>query len=134
MEKDGLNVLGGLIRRRLRSFRYAGAGIWHSLRTQENMWIHALATVLVFLFGWGLGVSRVEMGVLVLAVVAVWGMELMNTAVEAVVDLVMPERHPLAKVAKDAAAGAVLVTAVGAAVVGFLILGPPLWEFLIGRL
>ena len=56
--------------------------------------------------------------------------EAVNTAVEAIVDMVMPEFHPLAKIAKDVAAGGVLLSAVAAAIVGLLILGPPLWSFI----
>jgi diacylglycerol kinase len=112
---------------RLASFRYAYAGCRHVLRTQHNSWIHAACTVAVVGLGLWLGLGRVEWAVLTLTIGLVWTAELVNTAVEAVVDLTSPQIHPLAKVAKDAAAGAVLVAALAAVVVGLLVLGPPLW-------
>lgn len=113
---------------RAKSFGYAFEGWWYVLKTQHNAWIHAIASVLVFGFGVWLRISVRDWAVIILAMMAVWMGEFMNTAVEAVVDMAMPEKHPLAKVAKDVAAAAVLVGALGAALVGFLILGPPLWE------
>jgi diacylglycerol kinase len=79
-----------------------------------------------------LGISRLEWSVLILTTLLVWMAEFANTALEAVVDLVSPDYHPLAKAAKDVAAAAVLVGALGAVVVGLLILGPPLWARLFG--
>lgn len=113
---------------RAKSFHYAFEGWWHVLRTQHNAWIHAVISIAVFAVAFWLGLSRLEWAVLVLTIMAVWMAEFMNTAVEAVVDMTMPEIHPLAKVAKDVAAAAVLVGAVGAVIIGLLILGPPLWE------
>ncbi len=118
--------------RRVLSFRYAFEGWLYVVRSQRNAWIHALATFLVVIVAFWLGVSTFGWAILVLAIAVVWAAEMANTAVEAVVDLVSPDPHPLAKIAKDAAAGAVLVCAVGAAVAGVLILGPPLWERLFG--
>ena len=117
---------------RVRSFGYAFEGWWYVLKTQHNAWIHGVASVLVFGFAFWLQISLRDWAVIILAMMAVWMGEFMNTAVEAVVDMAMPEKHPLAKVAKDVAAAAVLVGALGAAVIGFLILGPPLWEKLFG--
>jgi diacylglycerol kinase len=117
----------GELQRRVRSFGYAFAGLGYLFRTQPNAWIHALATTaVVALAGW-LRLPAGDWALLVLAMMAVWMGELFNTAVEAVVDLVMPEQHPLARAAKDVAAGAVLVAALGAVAIGLLILGPPLW-------
>jgi diacylglycerol kinase len=79
-----------------------------------------------------LRVSRVEWAILVLTIAAVIILEGLNTAIEAAVDLASPQVHPLAKVAKDVAAGMVLVAAVAAAAVGGLILGPPLWTRVFG--
>lgn len=112
---------------RARSFRYAFAGWWYVLRTQHNAWIHALATTAVALLGLISQISRQEWAILILAIMAVWMAEFFNTALEAVVDIISPDHHPLAKVAKDVAAAAVLIGAIGAALIGFLILGPPLW-------
>ncbi len=112
--------------RRLHSFRYALAGWRYAWRTQPNVWIHGLVTVLVVLAAFWLRLPRRDWAILVLAMMIVWLGELFNTAVEAIVDLAMPEPHPLAQVAKDVSAGAVLLAALGAVVVGALILGPPL--------
>ena len=118
---------------RLLSFRHAFSGWWHVLRTQRNAWIHAVISVSVMLAGWWLGLSRLEWAILFLTLGLVWMAEFFNTALEAVVDLASPERHPLAKTAKDVAAAAVLLTALAAVVIGLLVLGPPLWARLFDR-
>lgn len=118
--------------RRVKSFHYAFAGWWHVLRTQPNAWIHAAVTVVVVLLGLWLRLSRTDWAILILTFTAVWMAEFINTAIEAVVDLVSPTPHPLAKTAKDVAAAAVLVGACGAVLIGLLILGPPLWARLFG--
>jgi diacylglycerol kinase len=118
----------GAVRRRLDSFGYAFAGWWHVLRSQPNAWIHAAVTVVVFGLALWLGLSRVEWAILLLTTMAVWMAEFVNTALEAAVDMAMPEYHPLAKTAKDVAAAAVLMGALGAVIIGLLILGPPLWQ------
>lgn len=109
-----------------RSFYYAFAGIGYCLRTQRNFRIHTLATVVVAVLGALLGLSGVEWAVLALTVTMVLAAEMVNTVVEAAVDLASPGLHPLAKVAKDVAAGAVLVTAMGAVVVGVCVFVPHL--------
>jgi diacylglycerol kinase len=116
---------------RLASFRYAFAGWWYVLRTQRNARIHAVASVAVFLVGFWLELGRIDWVILVLTVAVVWVAEFTNTAVEALVDLLSPHIHPLAKVAKDVAAAAVLIAALAAVVIGILILGPPLWSRLV---
>ncbi len=98
------------------------------IRTQQNAWIHLLATLCVVVLAAWLGLPLRDWAVLILAIAIVWMAEFLNTALEAVVDLASPERHPLGKVGKDVGAAAVLVAAVSAAILGFLILGPPLWE------
>ncbi len=117
---------------RARSFRYAFEGWWYVLRTQHNAWIHALISVAVFVVAWWLALPRQDWAILILTIMVVWMAEFMNTALEAVVDMMMPDEHPLAKVAKDVAAAAVLVGACGALLIGGLILGPPLWARLFG--
>jgi diacylglycerol kinase len=109
-----------------RSFHYAFAGIAYCLRTQRNFRIHMLAAVLVGIVGGLLGLSGVEWAVLALTVTMVLAAEMVNTVVEAAVDLASPGLHPLAKTAKDVAAGAVLVTALGAVVIGGCIFVPHL--------
>ncbi|MBK8901797.1 MAG: diacylglycerol kinase family protein [Anaerolineaceae bacterium] len=117
---------------RAKSFQYAFEGWWFVLRTQHNAWIHALVTLAVVALGLWLGLPLRDWAVLILTFMAVWMAEFMNTAIEAVVDMTMPDIHPLAKVAKDVAAAAVLLGALGAVLVGLLLLGPPLWVRLFG--
>jgi diacylglycerol kinase (ATP) len=113
-------------RSRAAAFGYAFAGWWYVLRTQRNAWLHALASVGVALAAIWLRLGRQEWVDLILAIGMVWLAEFINTALEAVVDLASPEAHPLARVGKDVGAAAVLIAAAVAAVVGVLVLGPPL--------
>ncbi|HLF29290.1 MAG TPA: diacylglycerol kinase family protein [Anaerolineae bacterium] len=115
------------------SFRFAFEGMRYIFRTQPNAWIHAAISLVVIAAGFWVGLSRIEWAILVVTMAVVWVAEFVNTAVEAVVDLATIERHPLAKIAKDAAAGGVLVAAILAVIVGLLILGPPLWARVFGR-
>jgi undecaprenol kinase len=119
-------------KRILRSFRFAARGVVYLFRTQPNVWVHGLAAVLVVVFATWLERTPAETGVLLLAIGLVLAAEALNTAVEAVVDLVSPEYHDLARVAKDTAAGGVLLAALTAALVGLVILGPPLLRRLVG--
>jgi diacylglycerol kinase (ATP) len=96
------------------------------LRTQHNAWIHAVATAMAIGLGVSLGASRGEWLAIVLSIVAVWTAEALNTAFEALCDVASPEFHPMVERAKDVAAGAVLITAIGAVVVGVLVFGPKL--------
>ena len=114
----------------LRSFGYAFAGIGALLRRQRNAQIHLFLTVLACGGAWFWHLSRVEWLILVVTIAMVFGMEAINTAVESVVDLASPQFHPLAKQAKDVAAGAVLLTAIGALVVAFLLFGSHLLDLL----
>jgi diacylglycerol kinase (ATP) len=109
---------------RIRSFKYAFVGIWTMLKSQQNAWIHAFATVAVVLAGFVLGISPAEWCWLVLAIIAVWMAEALNTAIEFLADVASPEFHPLVKKAKDVAAGAVLISAIGALIIGIIIIGP----------
>ncbi len=117
---------------RIRSFGYAFEGWGYLLRTQQNAWIHAGISMLVVATALYLKLDRRDWAVLILTIMAVWMAEFVNTAIEAVVDMVSPEFHPLAKAAKDVAAAAVLVGAVGSVLIGLLILGPPLYHQLAG--
>jgi len=116
------------LRTRARSFIYAIAGWWFVLRTQRNAWIHAAASLCVFLLAFWLQLPARDWAVLILTICLVWTAEFINTALEAVVDLSTPGHHPLAKVGKDVGAAAVLIAAVASVVIGLLILGPPLWS------
>jgi diacylglycerol kinase len=114
-------------------FGYAFAGLWYVLCTQRNARIHAAAAVLAVGVGMFLRISAVEFAVTFVAITAVFVAEIFNTAVEVCVDLASPQRHPLAKTAKDVAAGAVLVTAVLAVVIGLCVFGPHLLDLAVAR-
>jgi len=111
---------------RLRSFGHAFAGWGYVLRTQRNAWIHAIISIAVMGVGAWLRLSPFEWAVIVLTMALVWSSEILNTALEAVVDLASPPHHPLAKVGKDVGAAAVLIAAGASVLVGLLVLGPPL--------
>jgi diacylglycerol kinase (ATP) len=115
----------------LTSFRHAFSGVWYVVRTQRNARIHLTVALVVIALGLWLGLSYTEWAVIVLTIGLVLAAEAFNTVAEAVVDLATAERHPLAKIAKDVAAGAVLLMAITAVLVGLLILGPPLWRTLL---
>ena len=108
-----------------RSFAFAWTGVTQTWRTEQNFRIEVVAGTLALLLGLILQVNLVP---IVLCCLVVLSLEIMNSALEAVVNLVSPEFHPLAKRAKDAAAGAVLLAAVGSTIAGLLVLGPPLWR------
>jgi diacylglycerol kinase (ATP) len=103
------------------SFNYAIAGIVYALRTQRNMRLHALAAAAVLVSAFLIGVERWEMVALLFTVTFVFVAELINTAVETAVDLATQQYNPLAKIAKDVAAGAVLVASINAVAVGYLV-------------
>jgi diacylglycerol kinase (ATP) len=115
---------------RLRSVKYALRGIWIMVKSQHNAWIHAVATVGVIVVCIVLGLSAAEWCWIVLAIMAVWTAEALNTAFEFLTDLASPTFHPLAGKAKDVAAGAVLIAAVGSIVIGALVIGPHVAEWL----
>lgn len=108
------------------SFHNAFSGLWYALRTQRNARIHLLATVLVVLAGFWLGVGVEQWCLLILAMGMVWMAELSNTAIESAVDLACQTYHPLAKIAKDVKAAVVVIAAISSIAVGVLILGPAL--------
>src|SRR5512139_3107448 len=112
--------------RRLNSFAHALRGMGLLVRTQPNARVHLLAAGLVCIAGIYCGLSRTEWLWIVTAIVLVWGAEAFNTALEQLADVVHPEQHPGIGRAKDAAAAAVLITALGAAVIGVLVFAPHL--------
>jgi diacylglycerol kinase len=115
---------------RFLSFRYAINGILLMLKSQHNAWIHAAASVLVLLFGAFFRLSSGQWCWLVVAIMAVWTAEALNTALELLADVASSEFHPLVEKAKDVAAGAVLISAVGSVVIAMLILGPNILTYL----
>lgn len=108
------------------SFQNAWAGICYSVKTQRNIRIHISVAVIALVLGWLLEISRVELLFVILAISLVFATEMVNTAIEKTVDLFMSTYHPLAKIAKNVAAGAVLVAAINAVVIGVAVFGIPL--------
>jgi diacylglycerol kinase (ATP) len=119
-----------LLRRRAASFGHAFRGVATALRSELHLQFHAVATVLVLGLGYYFRLSMLEWALIALSVAGVWAAELFNTAIETLTNLVSPGYHPLAGKAKDVAAGAVLLAALGAVVVGGLVFGPRLWVLL----
>jgi len=113
---------------RIRAFRHAFRGLFYVMKTQRNAWIHTAITLAVLIIGIWLKISLTEWAILILTIAIVFMAEFINTAIEAVVDLASPNKHPLAKIGKDVGAAAVLVAAFAAVLVGLLILGPPLLQ------
>ncbi|HZU70410.1 MAG TPA: diacylglycerol kinase family protein [Ktedonobacteraceae bacterium] len=112
------------------SFGYAFAGLWYALRTQRNMWVHIIIAVLAIALGIVLRISAVEFAMIFVAITGVFIAEMFNTVIELCIDLASPEYHPLAKIAKDVAAGAVLLSAILAVVIGLFVFVPHLWELI----
>ncbi len=112
---------------RWHSFGHAFRGWAYVLRTQRNAWLHVIIAAIVLALSAWLRLDLIEWAVIVLTIAMVFTAEFLNTAIEAVVDLASPQKHPLAKVGKDVGAGAVLIAAIAAVLVGLLILWPPLW-------
>ena len=109
-----------------RSFHFAFLGLAHLFRSQRNARIELAIGVLACVLGAWLHISRIEWALIVFTIALVLILEGLNTAVEAAIDLCSPAYHPLAKVAKDLAAGMVLIASIASVVVGLLIFGPPL--------
>jgi diacylglycerol kinase (ATP) len=109
---------------RVRSVRHALNGIRRMIRCQHNAWIHAIATVVALTAAFLLGISGADWCWIVLAISIVWTAEALNTAFEFLADAASPEFHPLVQDAKDVAAGAVLLTAIAASVIGGIVFWP----------
>lgn len=116
-----------IVKKLIDSFNNAIDGIIHSIQTQRNLKIHVAAAIGVFVFSLFFDLSKTELLVLSIAITLVLVAELINTAIEAAIDLFANYYHPLAKIAKNAAAGAVLVAAINAVLVGYLIFFDRLW-------
>ena len=110
--------------KRIKSFGYAFRGICKAFATERNMWIHFIIAVLVVICGFIFNINKVEWLFCLLCFGLVFGAELINSAIENMIDLLSPEKHKLAENAKDMAAGAVLVCAIFSAVVGLIIFVP----------
>lgn len=115
-------------RGRLASFRYALAGLLHMLRYSKNVRIQCLASALVLIMCVGLAIPLRDVAVIVLVIGMVWLAEFLNAAIEAAINIASPDYDPMARVGKDVAAGAVLLSVLISIMVGLLILGPPLLD------
>lgn len=111
----------------INSFKYAIQGILSSFKTERNMKIHIFVMILVIIAGVILKINKYEWIACILCFAIVISGELFNTAIETVVDMVMPYKNDKAKIAKDIAAGAVLTLAIGAAVIGVIIFVPKIF-------
>ena len=108
----------------INSFKYAFEGIFTALKAEKNMKIHFIIMLLVIILGIMLKISSVEWIICIILFGFVISLELVNTAIENTVDLITQEKHPKAKIAKDVAAGAVLIAAITAAIIGLIIFVP----------
>lgn len=108
-------------------FGYAFSGLWYAFRTQINMKVHISLAVLAIALGIFLRITALEFAIIFLAIAGVLITEMFNTVIERCVDLASPTYHPLAKAAKDMAAGAVLLSAITAIIIALFIFGPHLW-------
>lgn len=116
------------VRKRLRSFIFAIKGVKWMLKTQHNAWIHLFATVVVIAAGFWFSLTAVEWALVALAIGFVFAAETFNTAIEMLVDKISPDYDAMAGRIKDLAAGAVLLAALTAVVVGIMVFGRKIWS------
>jgi diacylglycerol kinase (ATP) len=113
-----------MLKKLLRSFSYAWEGLIYTIKTQLNMQIHLLVLVVVILLGFWVGLNFFEWSIIIMVSTMVLVAEMLNTAIEAAVDIKTSDYHELAKVAKDVAAAAVLLASLAAVLVGIILIGP----------
>lgn len=111
-------------------FGHAFRGLWYALRTQRNMRVHVLIALIAIILGIILRISAVEFALIFVAITGVFIAEMFNTVIELCVDLASPNYHPLAKIAKDVSAGAVLLSAMLSIVIGLFVFVPHLWPLI----
>ncbi|MDQ2886369.1 MAG: diacylglycerol kinase family protein [Chloroflexota bacterium] len=121
-------------RKFIAGFGYAFSGVLYALRTQRNVRVHTFIGSLAILMGILLRISAIEFAMIFIAITGVFIAEMFNTVIELAIDLSTPEYHPLAKIAKDVAAGAVLLNAVLAIIIGLFVFVPHLWTLLISHI
>jgi diacylglycerol kinase (ATP) len=126
MSTSGERVEIGWLQARAQSFRFALRGLVH-LFAESNTKIHGVVALGVLALSWAAGLSAGEWALMVFAITLVLATEALNTALEHLADAAVPQQHPLVGTAKDVAASAVLIVALGAAAVGALVLGPHRW-------
>ncbi len=113
-----------VIRQHHISFKNAFAGLGWALRSQPNFRVHIVLSILALIGGWYLGISQMEMVVIIFTIVLGLGAEMINTSLESMTDLITSEWRTEAKIAKDVAAGMMLMTALGAVAVAFVVFAP----------
>ena len=111
-------------------FGFAFSGLWHAIRSQINMKVHITIAIIAIVLGIVLHVSAIEFALIFVAIAGVLIVEMFNTVIELCVDLASPSYHPLAKTAKDVAAGAVLLSAIMAIIIALFVFGPHLWALI----
>lgn len=112
------------LKARVRSLKYACRGVWVVVSSQHNAWIHLIAIILVLIAGFHFHFTQAEWCWVVIAIIFVWTAEALNSALEFLADLLSPEYHPMIRNAKDAAAGAVLITVIGSIIIALLVIWP----------
>ena len=112
------------IKRLAKSFVYAFNGIISAFRTEQNLVIHTIALIINIFLMLFLKLNAIECCIIIIVITIVFSLEMVNTALEYTVDMAMPQIHPMAKISKDVASGAVLVSAIGAIIVGLIIYLP----------
>jgi len=128
--RDKFVIIWNFIKKRIDSIHFAVNGVCIIIRTQKNAWIHALMTVLVIILSFKLKINEAEWITIILAISVVWVAEGLNTAIECLGDSVSSDYNPLIGKAKDVAAGAVLISAIGAATIGCIVFLPKLWQII----
>jgi diacylglycerol kinase len=111
-------------------FGFAFSGLWYAIRTQINMKVHISIATLAIALGIALHISAVEFAIIFVTIAGVLVAEMFNTVIELYVDLASPSYHPLAKIIKDVAAGAVLLSAIIAIIIALFVFGPHLWALI----
>ncbi len=111
-----------------KTFKNALSGCWYAFTTQKNFMVHFIVSLFVLLLALWLQVSYERFLFLVLVIFLGFTVEMLNTTVEKLVDLITEKYHPVAKIVKDLSAGVMLIVSVGIAVIGFLVIFPPLWR------
>ncbi len=112
------------------SFKYATEGIIYGLKSARNLKVDLVVSILIIVFGFIFEISSIEWLIVIMCFGLVMSLELVNTAIEEVVNLASPDIHPLAKISKDVAAGAVLLSAIASAVIGLIIFLPKFIDIL----
>lgn len=115
------------LRKRVASFYYAFDGIWRFFKTEHNAWLHLIATIAVGVLVIKYHVTSIEAVLLVFSIGFVWASEIFNTCIEKIMDFISKERHPQIRLIKDMAAGAVLIAAITALIIGLIVFVPKIF-------